>query len=109
METSIEEKADEADVAWAVDGRLEPSLTWRIAETAGVRSPNGPPSLTLLALSYRPAEFGAPLGTLSPRLFLLQRRAHELDIVALRTLDLERAECRNDSGEPGADDERRPS
>jgi hypothetical protein len=90
-----------ADVIRATGADLDPSLSWRIAEW---RVRKG----AIVALTFRRAEFGGQPDALEPRLFLLQNRGGRLAVAVAQKLDLSQAECRNESGEPAAGDDRAP-
>jgi len=90
-----------ADVIRATGSDLEQSLSWRIAEWHARKG-------SIVALSFRPTEFGGRPDALEPRLFLLQNRAGKLALVVDQKLDLSQAECRNESGEPASGGDRSP-
>ena len=79
----------------------DPSLNWRIAS-----SPARPDSL--VALSFKPGQFGTRAKTLEPRLAVLERRGGELALVARGDVDLRSADCRNESGDSANGDDRIP-
>jgi hypothetical protein len=81
------------DVIRAASVNADSSLLWVTAEWHARKG-------TIAALSFRPTEFGYPVEKLEPRLVLLQERAGKLESLAERKLDLSRANCSNDSGEP---------
>jgi hypothetical protein len=89
------------DVVRAAGTGLDPSSIWRSAEWHAQKD-------TIVALSFRPAEFGARTQALEPRVAVLQNRMGKLVLVAQKPLDLTRAECRNDSGEPAGGEDRAP-
>jgi hypothetical protein len=91
----------EADVIRAAGGAADPRLRWRIAEWTARKN-------TLVALSFVPAHFGDPPEVLRPQLFVLERRAEELGLLAKAKLDLGKVACRNDSGEPAGGEDRAP-
>jgi hypothetical protein len=91
----------QADVARAVAPGADASLNWRSAEWHAQKD-------TIVALSYRHAEFGTPPAALEPRLVLVQARAGKLVPTAEKKLDLSKASCRNESGEAAGGEDRAP-
>jgi hypothetical protein len=71
----------------------DPASIWLISEW------HAQPA-TLVALSFHPVEFGYPLDKLDPSLVLLQASSGNLALLAKQKLDLRKANCSNESGQP---------
>jgi hypothetical protein len=89
------------DVARAAGAGLDPALHWRAADWHGRKD-------TIVALAFRPVEFGARAEALEPRLVVLQGHAGKLRLVAEKKVELSHVECPNESGEPSGGDDRAP-
>jgi hypothetical protein len=89
------------DVARAASAGADPSLRWRAEEWH-------PKKDTIVALAFRPVEFGARPEALDPRLVVLQNRGGKLSLIAEKKFDLSHADCPNESGEPAGGDDRAP-
>ena len=81
------------DVIRAAGAGSDPTSIWLVSEW------HAQPA-TLVALSFRPVEFGYPLDKLDPTLVLLQASSGKLVPLATRQLDLSKANCSNESGQP---------
>jgi hypothetical protein len=78
-------------------GSMTGPTNWRVAEWNARRA-------SVVALSYRPVTFGAPIASMNPHLAVLDERDGKLVSVVESKIAFTDTNCANDGGEPVNDD-----